>query len=189
MARSILSKGRGRGRLPRRAAGRHHDRIDRIDRVALWRPEAREAKGGRLGRVGRSVESVESRERGRLPRKAAGRLHRLHRRRRRPAHGRPEAKGATGFRTARARTTSRGAPCALRRGVVDVVDVVGSSMSDQGAASRAAGRYACFPVQMRNCSGLRPKWRIRRIGTPVSCRNPAFVPRERSARTSPFGPR
>jgi len=84
---------------------------------------------------------------------------------------------------------AEGEGCALRRRVVDVVDVVGSSKADQGAAGRAAGRYACFPVQMRNCSGLRPKWRIRRIGTPVSCRNPAFVPRERSARTSPFGPR
>ena len=89
--------------------------------------ESTESRFGGLRRAKRkeavSVESVERPLLGRLPRRAAGRRHRRYRRRRRPAHGRPKAKGATGFRTARARTTSRGAPCALRRGVVDVVDI------------------------------------------------------------------
>ena len=52
-------RGRGAGRLPRKAAGRQHDRIDRIDRVALQWPEAREAEG-RPSRSSRSgVDSVE----------------------------------------------------------------------------------------------------------------------------------
>ena len=61
-----------RGQAPqrgaaRRAAGRHHDRIDRIDRVTLLRPEAREAERCRLGRVGRASSLSKGRGRGRLP--------------------------------------------------------------------------------------------------------------------------
>ena len=130
-----------RGQAPqrgaaRRAAGRHHDRIDR---VALLRSEAREAERGRLGRVGRASSLSKGRGRGRLP-PDGGRFDNIddaddiddprtegRRRKVRAGSGTPE-----GARKA------EGEGGALRRRVVDVVDVVGSSKGGR-PKGRAAG--------------------------------------------------
>ena len=83
--------------------------------------------------------------------------------------------GISRHRFARARTVSRGAPCALRRGVVDVVDVVGSSKAGKGAAS-PAGRPVDDIDDIDDVDDPRTEGRRRRVrpdsGPPARARLP-----------------
>ena len=87
-------------------------------------------------------------------------------------------------RTARARTTSRDAPCDLRRGVVDVVDVVGSSKGRERGEAAPVNRPIDYIDYVDDIDDPRTEGRRGRV-RPESGARPRTMPKSCPIRGPP----